>query len=259
MRFWIVQTPLFFTNYPGRFFISGGFFAIAITIAILLDQLASQSRRRLLTGLIVGILVAGNIINIQIWFNQADFSSARLEVNRAFFSQAAAIWLKGSAAWPKLKDYPYTDANRRLAKGISQSSQENEVIYTLAKRFNGQKIPWYRPFAVGQFFAALSNRPMANPRMPEYFWHQPPPLEQIRILIINQDDPIINRTDFQIVAQNDELVVLQNKRPGTLKIDPPKPVLNQYLAWLIILLAALFIGREIKNLTQKKYAIDKKG
>jgi len=246
----LVQVPILFSKFPSRFTISGGFFAAIVIIAYFFDSwLKTQKHQSLKRGLIVIVFILANLFSYEIFVIPAT-QSVDLMWEKGFFYRAIDLKKAGPFALDKISYRFYNSTNLQLASLISANSSADQVIYNISDSLSTFRYEDYRRYSIGQLFAALTNRSMANFRLPEYYWRQPLPFDQIAIVIADYTQTNFSKSEknevqkqvattleenFEPISDSTTLVIFKNKNPETFRIKPVKPVINQWLALVIFL------------------------
>ncbi len=171
----IASSPLIFFE-PLRFFSSIGGWAMVVIAAYFFNQIFLLSPQNfsgsqllakkivLFFGLIFLIfstnrLVLGRETNNIIWYKDKNYLSQVIELSTL-----------GNKESPITLKFAYTKSNLDLARIIAANSTPADPILNISNFFG---LDEYHPkvwYIVGQFFAGLSDRPMANLRYPENQW-----------------------------------------------------------------------------------------
>ncbi|HYC83184.1 MAG TPA: hypothetical protein VEB60_01395 [Candidatus Paceibacterota bacterium] len=261
----IAQTPMLFYKFPGRFTVAGGFFAGAIVAAYVLGLIwRNRPDAHALKAAIILFLLAGQYATLVLTVPLAADAPAILFWQRGALIQAQALSERGITDL----SYPYQPHNLNIAKTIRENTAPDDMIYTASRFFNLGLHSKETRHSIGDFFAALSGRAKADPRLPEAYWLPEPPLEKLKIVIADYHEtnlfPGKRETHpnpelaakleqhFDLLHQEDRLAVFINKSNETLKVQPSKPAINQWAAWLAIVGAATAVARETRAASREK-------
>jgi hypothetical protein len=246
----IMQVPIFFSAYPSRFSVSGGFLCMAIILSVIIDNLLSKSRPRTVY-FSISLLILMSLFTVE-YGQYSDTLKRGFVIERGSIARAVSIFNRRDEILASRS--LYTPEHLKLVSLIDQNSDANEVILGVADYFNLKPYPLERRAYFTQFFASLANRPMANPRLPESLSMTLIDLNQARIILadyrqtsdftgrqnFNQRQiALVLDSNFKKIGQADRLVVYKNTRDTVLTTTLPAFVFNQ---WLAILLASLAIG-----------------
>jgi hypothetical protein len=255
----IVSLSMILTE-PARFLNSAGWFAAASLLTIAAEKLLTQLNTRrtfwlLLTAIIL-IIFPWPILTID---NGQGISHWQIE--RSFFGQLPQIVSRAESQQGELLTYAFLPDNLALAQKLNQFLLPTEPFLVITNFFDTQEYTISTKHYIPQFFGALSNRPFVNPRYPESTWQTWPPLQSIKIILADIHQTNLSPQEFNtefspatadllsknflLVGQSGRLTMWQNKfyRPS-LTSPKVKIILPLPLAWLIELVALIFIGKE---------------
>lgn len=257
----IVQLPLIFSNFPARFFSSGGFLAMSIISAGALDIFLKKYNHRSILIITIILIIATHLYYFEIYLKHSEYSIMSQPV-KSLINQAIDFKRSDESSWIQIRQGTYHRIYLRLAEKIKQNSEPDEVIYAATNSLNIVSYADQYRYGIAQLFGALSNRASAHPRMPEYSWQEPLALEKSAIVIADyqktnlvstfKDEPTQKiadqlEKDFTLIHQENRLVVFRNNHQDTFRIEPVKPIINQYRAFILIAIFLAIIIFEIKK------------
>jgi hypothetical protein len=234
----VVQLPLLYTSYPSRFFLSGGFMAMAVIIAVVTSELIRANSR--LTYFVLIPILGGSVIFWQAAINPSD---RQIETK---WELSLIPRLIQTEIREMLTDVPplapaYTADWLEMAEVIKNNSNPTEPLYSITDYFNTQRFAVADRFVPAQAIGALANRPMVNARRPESYTKELPPLEKQSLVLADyRQTPLFNgqknseqqkysdilAKNFTVIQRVDRLVLLRNKFIEPLEVKKAQPIVS---------------------------------
>jgi hypothetical protein len=247
----IVSLPVAYFEF-GRFAASLGIWPMMVIIAYVISDVAMERLQRILMLILVGMSVI-TCVYIRSYRSQ-------LSIVVLHHSMLIAPFLSGDSFFLSAPQGHLTTSNMRVAQAISDSTGPDAVVVSVADVLDHEVYPDYRQFSLTQIFAALSDRRMANPLPPRFYWQDGLDPHAADVLIVNkyQIDPATGflatstgymgsstvdlTSDFKLIAESGpNLLVYKNLNKTPVTIPGHRFMIPLWLAWIVITGAGIYV------------------